>query len=149
MIKFSGKPYPVELHNLLAKERMVPQLYGYQEFSGVHVVVMELLEDAEHFNTKTHGHLQEQVSAAAKRMHDDGWVHGDLRDANILVKSGKVYLIDFEWAGKPSKANPPRYPASLNEQIWTQLVQYSEGIYPGGFITMEHDKYMLSRLLGP
>jgi len=149
VIKFSGKPYPVELHKLLAKAQMAPKLFGYQEFSGVHVVVMELLEEAAHFNPKTaDDSLKEKVRAAVKLMHDDGWVHGDLRDANILVKNGKVYLIDFEWAGKPDIVNPPRYPASLNEQIWTEQVRIQKGISPGGCITKGHDDYMLSRLLG-
>ena len=114
----------------------------------MHVVVTELLEDAEHFNTKTHGHLKDRVRAAVDLLHSAGWVHGDLRDANILVKSDQVYLIDFEWAGKPGNPNPPRYPASLSERIWTTEIRLSRGINPGGLITMEHDKYMLSRLLG-
>ena len=146
VIKFSGKPYPVDLHNLLVKEEMIPLLFGYQEFSGVHAVVMELLEDSEYFNEK-HDHLRGPVSAAVDLMHNAGWVHGDLRDANILVKSDKVYFIDFEWAGKPDNPIPPRYPASLSERIWTSEIRISKGIYPGGLITKEHDRYMPSRLL--
>ena len=134
---------------MLAKERMAPQLYGYQEFSGVGVIVMELLEDVVHFNTKTHDHLKDRVRAAVKLMHYNGWVHGDVRDANIMVMDGEVFLIDIDWAGRPGEANSPRYPAALNKNIWTELVRLHTGIGPGCLITKEHDEFMLSRLLGP
>jgi len=32
--------------------------------------------------------------------HDAGFVHGDLRDANIICDGDSVMLIDFDWGGK-------------------------------------------------
>ncbi|KIK92208.1 hypothetical protein PAXRUDRAFT_13348 [Paxillus rubicundulus Ve08.2h10] len=52
-----------------------------------------------------------------KDLHNGGFVHGDIRDTNILVNNnGKFMIVDFDWAGKINEA---RYPPYVNrEDIW-------------------------------
>ena len=37
--------------------------------------------------------------------HQEGFVHGDLRAANISCKGDQVFLIGFDWAGKAGEAS--------------------------------------------
>jgi tRNA A-37 threonylcarbamoyl transferase component Bud32 len=39
--------------------------------------------------------------------HDEGLVHGDLREPNILCDGEKMMLIDFDWGGEVGKACYP------------------------------------------
>src|SRR5688572_17282077 len=52
------------------------------------------------------------VEKAVALLHANGWVFGDLRDANVVVSGGRGFLVDFDWAGKEGE---DRYPAALNE----------------------------------
>ena len=59
----------------------------------------------------TYDHLITLTEMVA-RLHENKWVHGDLRLPNIIfLTAGRVRLIDFDWSGKagavsfPSKAN--------------------------------------------
>ena len=48
--------------------------------------------------------------------HAEGYVHGDLRGANILAdQTNFCQLIDFDWGGKCGEAKYPTL--SLNEQL--------------------------------
>ena len=48
-------------------------------------------------------------------MHQAGWVHGDLRSTNVVVKKsgldGSFLIIDFDWSGKNQEVV---YPSFLN-----------------------------------
>lgn len=49
-------------------------------------------------------------------LHQRGFVHGDIRPTNIMVKkSGEsgIMLLDFDWAGAIGEA---RYPMNVNMQ---------------------------------
>jgi len=39
--------------------------------------------------------------------HNQGFVHGDLRDANIICAEDIMMLIDFDWAGREGKVTYP------------------------------------------
>ncbi|KIM52792.1 hypothetical protein SCLCIDRAFT_63065, partial [Scleroderma citrinum Foug A] len=40
--------------------------------------------------------------------HNEGFVHGDLRDANILSgDDGCVKLVDFDWGGRDGEVSYP------------------------------------------
>jgi hypothetical protein len=72
--------------------------------------------------------------------HNEGWVHGDLRDANLIVGNenpGQVMLVDFDWGGRNGQVS---YPTAL---VHEELVK------PGGdlCITKEHDDYVLAHTL--
>ena len=53
----------------------------------------------------------EQTKEAIKKLHDGGFVFGDLRPPNVLFSGGRVLLIDFDWAGKSGEA---QYPCGLS-----------------------------------
>ena len=40
-----------------------------------------------------------------KLFHDQGWAHGDLRDANILCDGEKLILVDFNYGGKAEEVS--------------------------------------------
>jgi serine/threonine protein kinase len=156
VVKFSTKKYPTDLHRLLADNTYAPELLAYQVFDPwIHVVVMEYIADAQYYSHQLHNRLEARLRAAVDLMHGSGWVHGDIRDANVLVKGDNVYLIDFEWAGQPELNGEvieqgPRYP-SLNPAIWTSNIRKHFEDIPiaeGKFIYKEHDRYMLERLCG-
>jgi Ser/Thr protein kinase RdoA (MazF antagonist) len=39
--------------------------------------------------------------------HDSDFVHGDLRESNILCDGERVMLIDFDWGGKAGVVSYP------------------------------------------
>ncbi|KAF8810560.1 hypothetical protein BYT27DRAFT_7336611 [Phlegmacium glaucopus] len=74
--------------------------------------------------------------------HEVGYVHGDIRDINVMVeKDGSGFMfLDFDWAGKHGEA---RYPMNVytGPDLWRP-----EGAYDGELITAEHDSQMLAAL---
>ena len=66
--------------------------------------------------------IHERLKTIVKKLEEHGFVHGDFRANNIMVKEGKqgeepsTLLIDFDWAGK---AGEVYYPLNRNYQgIW-------------------------------
>src|SRR5258706_13244737 len=69
-------------------------------------------------------------------LHLAGYVHGDVRDANILVdKEGQAQLIDFDWS---EQAGTARQPSLVNPQA-----KRVAGGEPGHLIKTQHDTDML------
>ncbi len=47
-----------------------------------------------------------------------GYVFGDLREPNVLLRKDKLYILDFDWCGK---INEVRYPLDIcddDEMDW-------------------------------
>ncbi|KAF8346757.1 hypothetical protein F5887DRAFT_831751, partial [Amanita rubescens] len=72
-------------------------------------------------------------------LHQKGFVHGDIQQANILIEKEsltsddvKIHLIDFDWAGPIGEA---KYPADVNKIT----VRRPDGVEGGGFITKQQD----------
>ncbi|KAI0251021.1 hypothetical protein BJV78DRAFT_1213821 [Lactifluus subvellereus] len=42
----------------------------------------------------------DDLQTLMQSFHDNGLVHGDLRELNILCDGEKVMLIDFDWSSK-------------------------------------------------
>ena len=86
-----------------------------------------------------------QVKECIARLHDCGYVHGDLRDNNILVADGnngiltEAVVIDFDWAGR---SGVDRYPLFMNHAA----VQWPDGAADGEYLQKEHDIEWISRL---
>ncbi|KAG1895096.1 uncharacterized protein F5891DRAFT_984546 [Suillus fuscotomentosus] len=56
--------------------------------------------------------LKETITSLIRELHNhnDGYVHGDLRDTNFLVQDDKHFmLLDFDWAGPIQKTHYPMY----------------------------------------
>jgi hypothetical protein len=88
--------------------------------------------------------VRQKVEETLQLLHSAGYVHGDLRDTNILINlksldsdDVKVHFVDFDWAGLIGVA---RYPNGVNGKT----VKRPEGAEDGELITIEHDKAMVS-----
>ena len=64
--------------------------------------------------------IREGLLAAAEQLHTNaGFVHGDIRDANVFIDTGnlgsldpiKFHIIDFDWAGRVGEV---AYPYDIN-----------------------------------
>jgi len=71
--------------------------------------------------------------------HRKGFVHGDLRDVNIICKNDSVMLIDFDWGGKEGEASYPT--SNLNDELLRGRVSGDLGI------TKEDDRRVLKNTL--
>ncbi len=90
--------------------------------------------------------VQQTVEKTLQVLHDAGFVHGDLRDTNILIDlesldsdDVRIHFVDFDWAGRIGEAE---YPDDINGIT----VKRPEGAEGGKLITVEHDKTMVSYL---
>ncbi|KAJ6542678.1 hypothetical protein B0H19DRAFT_1076744 [Mycena capillaripes] len=101
------------LHTFCYNLGHAPQLLGFQQLSGGwFVVVMELLEGWMHLYSLQLSDPQRfaayaQIRTLADKFHKEGFVHGDLRTANILAPPGwdstptlpRLSVIDYDWGG--------------------------------------------------
>jgi len=119
-----------------------PEVLAYQPLpGGWHVVVMEFLLGHETLVARQReGRIPVEVVNAVEeavgKMHDGGYVHGDLRLPNILVGPGNsVKFVDFDWAGLKGEAV---YPPLMNPDVgWHPDARLGKEILP------EHDLYLL------
>lgn len=147
IVKFASR-YGEAAHRLLSDAKLAPKLYWCGPIiGGLTMVVMQHLEDGVSIWRLREGASRrrrvpeavlEDVKAAVKLLHENGFVFGDLRDANVVLSKGRGVLVDFDWAGKDGE---DRYPAALNE---------SNGWHPEvrahGVMRKAHDEYQLERL---
>jgi serine/threonine protein kinase len=85
--------------------------------------------------------LKPKLSGLVHSFHEQDLVHGDLRDANVLVweDGEEVKLIDFDWGGN---AGEVRYPSAINcTDFWRP-----RGVTDGVIITKEHDTQMIEKM---
>src|SRR5258708_1533826 len=65
-------------------------------------------------------HIRDRVKDAITKLHSHGYVHGDIREVNIMVcgPAGgsplRVVLVNWDWAGVDGIV---KYPISLNPDI--------------------------------
>ncbi|RPD55559.1 hypothetical protein L226DRAFT_614727 [Lentinus tigrinus ALCF2SS1-7] len=88
----------------------------------------------------------EQVRTKLGVLHDGGFVHGDLRDVNVLLRNDDapadcpdILLIDWDWAGVAGKVV---YPRGINTQL-----RRPDGALAAEEIKAEHDVWMVNNLL--
>ena len=137
LVKFC-KSYSKDAHTCLASGRHAPDFLGIESLADEWLmVVMEYVTGCL-WDEATHKPFTE-LQAAVHLLHEAGFVHGDLRSNNILVVSGTVRLIDFEWAGV---ANEVAYPFFMNH---TDVV-WPDGAKDGQPIEQEHDLWWFNLL---
>lgn len=147
MVKFT-RSYCPKLHSFCAEQRHAPGLLGYGTIpGGWYVVLMEMIDQTytldfygcEHFQTWT-----QDIKSLVKAFHDRGLVHGDLRDANMMVdrkEPERIMLVDFDWGGNVNDG-PVNYPTYLvNEEL------KKHGSPNDLRITKEHDDQVLANTL--
>lgn len=132
------------------------------------MVVMDLLEINDHdepFSLYTKGSYQRFSSMSLEdlrplentltnfihELHAHGYVHGDLRDANLFARDDGTHMkktttpgfmiLDFEWAGQIG-SDETRYPMYLNRDD----IHRPSGARGGMKIEVEHDLDMLRYL---
>ena len=113
LVKFA-RQYSPELHEICAQAGHAPALLAYQCLpGGWHGVAMDFEVDA--VPITDHGHISEHLERwktdlwkLVHHFHSQGFVHGDLRDANILIgNDGTVKLVDFDWGGEVDQVSYP------------------------------------------
>jgi len=152
----------VEAHEHLAKAGMAPRLLYYGTLDGendvrdgtscaegtiqyglyigpLRMVVMDRITQVAKRNAWPKG-AWEQVRNAIDALHEKNLVFGDLREPNVLFSGGKVFLIDFDWAGKEGEARYPR--RLLSQGKWPAELRK----LGGQLITYDHDFCMLDKL---
>ena len=154
VVKFVER-YGAGAHRLLAGAGMAPRLLFCGSIDGQHnienldtkrafglhlqsprIVVMEYIEvtRGEALMAKPKD-TYAQVKVMVEKLHNSGYVFGDLRPPNVVFVASKAFLVDFDWAGKHGEAF---YPMELGEGITK---------YCGGrdlkIIAKEHDLALL------
>lgn len=87
--------------------------------------------------------LKDRVKSAIAQLHGGGFVHGDVRNTNVMVKETgglDFMLVDFDWAGRAGKVN---YPKFLNPDPRIGRPAAAQDCTP---ILTEHDDHMFNYL---
>jgi hypothetical protein len=139
-VKFVRR-YSREAHEKCATMGIAPRLRGFKGIgAGWTMVIMDdLSEEYKPFNKEAPGAGKADIEAKLKELHQAHFVHGDIRDTNIMVRmDGKpgFMLVDFDWAGV---AGDVCYPANVNKAgIWRP-----DDVFGRMPITTQHDIAML------
>lgn len=113
------------------------------------MIVMDLLEEYECLHDVKHSlsseqkaRLRAEIRSRLTELHQENFVHGDVRDANVMVKRDRLEwkLVDFDWSGKIGEV---RYPMNVNRGLG---LRRPEGALDGQRILANHDIEMLDYL---
>ena len=83
----------------------------------------EELDDAWAVNVEVREYFTTEVQEKVRFLHDAGFVHGDIRRMNIVIKkNGKAgtHLTDFDWTGRIGTTT---YPITIKEMPPYPLLQ--------------------------
>lgn len=145
IVKFS-RSYGIELHEHCFKEGRAPEVLGYDILAGGwHAIAMEYIDAGSLANSKPDSfvNLKKGLGDLVSGFHGKGFVYGDLRDANILIRDDKFWLVDFDWAGKVGQAHYPT--VHLNDELKQAL---AEAPLEDLRIQKSHDQVVLNITLG-
>jgi len=137
------RQYSESAHLICSTLGFAPVLRGFEKVAGGwFMVVMDLLGDTyqDLVDSPFKAAFSEEITEKIISFHQAGYVHGDLRETNILVKydgTPGIMLVDFDWAGVVGEV---RYPPNVN----TREIKRPRGAYDGELIKAEHDIAMLS-----
>lgn len=128
-------------HDLLARHGFAPRIF-HEEVIGKKwtILIMEWMRDMCDVAVfkDTGGILTEEHRRNERRaldiLHSAGFVHGDLRDANVMVDGNdRVCIVDFDWSGVHGNT---RYPVMNQVDI-----QWPPGAARGAPIQQDHDRW--------
>ncbi|RHZ77748.1 hypothetical protein Glove_173g76 [Diversispora epigaea] len=142
--------YSLDTHQLLAEAEYAPKVLTTSLIPGNwRLVYMECLDEhsmlnciTSNLNNQERNSLREKIENVIKYLHNLEYVHGDLREGNLLIRKLEdndfdVKLIDFEWSGKVGIA---RYSNFMNHIG----IQWPNGAEDGKLVTKDHDLVMLN-----
>ncbi|KAF8336168.1 hypothetical protein F5887DRAFT_841756, partial [Amanita rubescens] len=150
-VKFTRR-YSEDAHRLLAQLGYAPRLRAVMRLPGGWIMVVmdyseytQLCDPMLQISDDMRHTVKAKVSEVVQKLHDAGFVHGDIRSPNVLVdcrtltsKDGiKIHFIDFDWAGRQGEAI---YPMRVNNVT----VRRPEGASDGKPILVEHDIAMVN-----
>ena len=100
-----------------------PALKGFERVAGEwYMVAMDAIADNFGHVDKPSASLYEPIQEKVVALHQHGYVHGDLRDTNLMVRKNgapEMMLFDFDWAGQIGKV---RYPINVNALTSSDLM---------------------------
>lgn len=156
-IKFV-RHYSPDAHKFCASKGHAPKLIAYNPLpGGWNMVIMDALDiDNDCFSPRPGPYrllseidvsdrqpLKEAITSLIRELHNAGYVHGDLRDANFVVGDNKHFmLLDFDWAGLMQTTYYPMY-------VNRQDIRRPDGASDGEKIVAEHDLDMLNYMFHP
>ncbi|EDR13530.1 uncharacterized protein LACBIDRAFT_308537 [Laccaria bicolor S238N-H82] len=78
--------------------KVIPKLYGFYQVWGIlKLLALEDVGEAISENEEISQGLRDKMRAALWRIHDAGYIHGDIARRNFCMKkNGDVFLVDFE-----------------------------------------------------
>ncbi|KAF8124153.1 hypothetical protein EV363DRAFT_1271685 [Boletus edulis] len=113
------RSYSPELHAFCARLGYAPKLYAYERLAGGVIAVAMEYVNGEMLAPTSDPALQVKwittLQGIVGNMHENEFVHGDLRPPNIMVVKDEVMLLDFDWGGKVGEAQYP--PVRLHPQL--------------------------------
>ena len=120
------KSYSKEVHICVASSGHAPEFLGMEILSDEWLMVVMEYVNGSSWDEAIDKPLAE-LRAAVLSLHGASFVHGDLRPNNILVMSGIVCIIDFEWAGV---AGQVVYPFLMNHSdvTWPDNAKHGQSI---------------------
>ncbi|KAF9076811.1 hypothetical protein BDP27DRAFT_701831 [Rhodocollybia butyracea] len=123
IIKFTRR-YSKDAHRAASDANIAPRLLAVNEFYGWYMIVMDDISGAyvpaDRLDLHIQRKMQKEALTAVKRLHDEGFVHGDVRNVNLLIRRSSVddglpsvKLVDFDWGGAIGQVS---YPSTINSR---------------------------------
>lgn len=150
VVKFV-ETYCTDAHKSLSAGNVAPELLGYDELPGGWLMItMEYLSDGwtmlESLSMDERQLYKAKVEEALNMLHNAGYVHGDVRACNILVRGPtdecediKIKLLDFDESGPPETT---KYPPYWNSKTVTRHEEAVEGAP----LQKAHDEFMVTEI---
>jgi hypothetical protein len=152
-VKFSRR-YGEAAHRAAQVAGLAPRLYSVERIYGWYVIVMEdLSKDYDTLSNVSRDRLpslRQAVEQAVNTLHASGYVHGDIRGLNILVRKLEVgserpmiVFVDWDWSGAIGQVC---YPHNMNPAL---ALKRPVSAVVGAEIEPAHDLDMVSRCFAP
>lgn len=75
----------------------IPTVYGFYDIWGIlRLLALEPVGNPISEDEKINQTLRMKMKAALRRIHDAGFIHGDITRQNFCIMDGKVFLVDLE-----------------------------------------------------
>ena len=105
-----------------AKRGHAPRIFAFETLpGGWRVIAMELIASAVQITSScglgTHKlRWASELKQLVNEFHEEGLVHGDLRDANMISGDEHILmLVDFDWGGKDGQVFYPT--PNVNDEL--------------------------------